>query len=91
MDECQRLRAKRWPIVNVLQVAFSPVLLLSKSRKHFVTVGYADDEGHQQALVFRLDKGDIRMVLAAIFLPAFSASMHLPASSRRCRARGPRA
>jgi hypothetical protein len=47
-------------------ILVSPVLLLSKSRKHFVTLGYADAEGKQQALVFRVDKGDIRMVLASL-------------------------
>jgi hypothetical protein len=47
-------------------VLISPVLLLSKSRKHFVTVGYEDTEGKQQALVFRVDKGDIRSLLASL-------------------------
>jgi hypothetical protein len=47
-------------------VLISPVLLLSKSRKHFVTVGYADTESRQQALVFRVEKGDIRSVLASL-------------------------
>jgi len=47
-------------------VLVSPVFLLSKSRKHFVTVGYADSEGRQQALVFRVSKGDIRPVLAGL-------------------------
>lgn len=47
-------------------VLISPVLLLSKSRKHFVTMGYEDTEGNQQALVFRVDKGDIRSVLASL-------------------------
>jgi len=47
-------------------VLISPVLLLSKARKHFVTVGYEDPDGNQQALVFRVDKGDIRSVLASL-------------------------
>jgi hypothetical protein len=47
-------------------ILISPLLLLSKSRKHFVTIGYVDGNGNQQALVFRVDKGDIRMVLAAL-------------------------
>jgi len=47
-------------------VLISPVLLLSKARKHFVTVGYVDADGNQQALVFRVEKGDIRTVLAAL-------------------------
>jgi len=47
-------------------VLISPVLLLSKARKHFVTIGYVDDEGKQQALVIRVEKGDIRSVLASL-------------------------
>ena len=44
----------------------SPVFVLSKSRKHFLTVGYADDGGRQQAIVFRVDKNSIRPVLAGL-------------------------
>jgi hypothetical protein len=47
-------------------VLLSPVLLLSKSRQHFVTIGYVDAEDKHQALVFRLEKGDIRSVLASL-------------------------
>ncbi|HWB84790.1 MAG TPA: hypothetical protein VG675_11665 [Bryobacteraceae bacterium] len=47
-------------------VLISPLLLLSKSRKHFVTIGYEDKAGKQQALVFRVGKGDIRSVLASL-------------------------
>jgi hypothetical protein len=47
-------------------VLLSPVLLLSKTRKHFVTLGYVDAEGKQQVLVFRVEKGDIRSVLAGL-------------------------
>jgi len=47
-------------------VLISPLLLLSKSRKHFVTLGYIDADGKQQALVFRVEKGDIRSVLAGL-------------------------
>ena len=47
-------------------VLISPILLLSKSRKHFITLGYTDEEGKQQALVLRVEKGDIRSVLAGL-------------------------
>jgi len=47
-------------------VLISPVLLLSKARKHFVTIGYLDGDGRQQALVLRVEKGDIRWVLASL-------------------------
>lgn len=47
-------------------VLLSPVLLLSKSRKHYVTLGYVDPNGNQQVMVLRVDKGDIRSVLAGL-------------------------
>jgi hypothetical protein len=47
-------------------VLISPVLLLSKSRKHFVTLGFVDEQGKQQSLVLRVEKGDIRSVLAGL-------------------------
>jgi len=47
-------------------VLISPLLLLSKSRKHFVTIGYEDTEGQRQALVFRVDKDSIRTVMAGL-------------------------
>jgi hypothetical protein len=44
----------------------SPILLLSKARKHFITLGYVDADGKQQVLVFEVGKGDIRTVLAGL-------------------------
>src|ERR1041384_3683390 len=36
-----------------LALVISPVFLLSKSRKHFLSIGYSGDDGKQQAMVFR--------------------------------------
>jgi len=47
-------------------ILISPLFLLSKSRKHFVTVGYTDANGRQQALVLQVGKGDVRAVLAEL-------------------------
>jgi hypothetical protein len=47
-------------------VLISPLFLLSKSRKHFLTVGYEDGEGKAQALIFRIGKSDIRSVLVGL-------------------------
>jgi hypothetical protein len=47
-------------------ILLSPVFLLAKSHKHFVTVGFMDAEGKQQALVVRVGKGEIRSVLAGL-------------------------
>ena len=49
-----------------LAILISPVLILSKKRAHFLTVGYLDDQGQQQAMVLRLDKGSVRAVLASL-------------------------
>ena len=44
----------------------SPMFLLSKSRQHFLTIGYTDEENRQQALVLRVGNGEIRSVLASL-------------------------
>jgi len=50
----------------VAAVLLSPLFLLSKSRRHFLTLGYLDDQGDQQALVFQVSKRDVRVVLASL-------------------------
>ena len=47
-------------------VLISPLLLLAKKRKHFLTVGYTDEQGRQQALVFQVHKGAVRAVLVSL-------------------------
>jgi hypothetical protein len=49
-----------------LALVISPVFLLSKSRKHFLTIGYSGEDGKQQAMVFRVDKNGIRPTLAGL-------------------------
>lgn len=44
----------------------SPLFLLAKKREHFLTIGFQDDDGHQQALIFRIDKNDIRTALVSL-------------------------
>jgi hypothetical protein len=50
----------------VAAVILSPLFLLAKKRSHFLTVGYSDDENRQQAMVFRVSKDDIRMMLVSL-------------------------
>jgi len=50
----------------VAAVVVSPLFLLAKKRRHFLTLGFQDDEGRQQALVLRIDKNDVRSVLASL-------------------------
>ena len=51
---------------NYALALVSPILFLSKKRTHFLTVGYADDEGRQQAIVFRVAPRNIRPLLASL-------------------------
>jgi len=50
----------------LMAVVISPMFLLSKNRKHFLSVGYIDEDGHHQALVFRVDKNGIRSALVSL-------------------------
>ncbi len=52
---------------RVLSAAIiSPLFLLLKKREHFLTVGFQDDNGNQQAMVFRVDKNDVRTTLVSL-------------------------
>jgi hypothetical protein len=50
----------------MMAVIISPMFLLAKKRQHFLTVGYTDEDGAHQALVFRVDKNGIRATLASL-------------------------
>jgi hypothetical protein len=50
----------------LMAIAISPVFLLSKKRKHFLTISYTDPDGNHQALVFRVDKNDVRAALVSL-------------------------
>jgi hypothetical protein len=47
-------------------VVISPLFMLAKKREHFLTVGFQDNDGAQQAMVFRVDKNDIRIALVTL-------------------------
>lgn len=50
----------------LMAAVISPMFLLSKRRKHFLSIGYVDEDGNHQALVFRVDKNDIRATLVSL-------------------------
>jgi hypothetical protein len=50
----------------ILAILISPLLLLSKARKHYVTVGFKDEEGRQQAAVLQVHKHDVRALIASL-------------------------
>ena len=49
-----------------LAIAISPWLLFSKKRKHFLTVGWKDEQDKQHAAVFELGKSIIRTTIATL-------------------------
>jgi hypothetical protein len=49
-----------------LALTVSPWLLLSKKRKHFITIDYQDENDKQQAAVFELRKDIVRTMLASM-------------------------
>jgi hypothetical protein len=50
----------------IAAVLLSPLFLLAKKRQHFLTVGYADEDDHQQAMIFKINKDDIRSTLVVL-------------------------
>ena len=50
----------------IAAVLVSPLFLLAKKRQHFLTVGYSDETDHQEAMIFRVDKNDIRSILVSL-------------------------
>ncbi len=50
----------------LVAVFVSPLFVLSKQRKHFLTVAYQDEAGREQALIFRVDKDHIRARLVSL-------------------------
>jgi hypothetical protein len=47
-------------------VLLSPAFLLAKKKAHFLTLGFTDAEGHQQAIVLEVGSGDIRGLLVSL-------------------------
>jgi hypothetical protein len=50
----------------VAAAVISPLFMLMKKREHFLTVGFQDDDGRQQAMMFRVNKDDVRLTLVAL-------------------------
>ena len=50
----------------IAAVLISPLFLLAKKRQHFLTVGYSDEDDRQQAMIFKINKDDIRATLVAL-------------------------
>jgi hypothetical protein len=50
----------------IVAALVSPLFLLAKKKDHYLTVGYSDDRGMQQAVVLRIEKGSIRPTLVSL-------------------------
>ena len=49
-----------------LAAAISPLFLLAKKREHYLTVGFQDDDGAQEAMIFKIHNDDVRLTLVAL-------------------------
>jgi hypothetical protein len=47
-------------------VLISPLFLVAKKRTHFLTIGYTDSQGRQQAMVLQVNKDEIRSLLVSL-------------------------
>ena len=47
-------------------VLISPLFLIAKKKSHFITIGFTDGDGHQQAVVLEVGKSDIRQLLVSL-------------------------
>jgi hypothetical protein len=47
-------------------VLISPMFLAAKKRTHFVTIGYTDASGQEQAMVLQVGKDEIRPLLVSL-------------------------
>jgi hypothetical protein len=50
----------------IMALTLSPMFFMAKKRRHFLTIGYEDEGGKQQAVLFRVEKSDIRSVLVTL-------------------------
>jgi hypothetical protein len=50
----------------ITAVLISPLFMLAKKRDHFLTDGFQADDGAQEAMVFKVDKNDIRLALVTL-------------------------
>jgi hypothetical protein len=50
----------------IMAFAISPIFLLAKKRKHFLSIEYTNPDGGHEAMVFRVDKNDIRAALVSL-------------------------
>ena len=50
----------------IAALLISPLFLFATKRQHFLTVGYSDEDDRQQAMIFKVGKDDIRVMLVSL-------------------------
>ena len=50
----------------VAAAVISPIFLMAKKREHFLTIGFQNERGIQDAMVFRINKDDVRLALVTL-------------------------
>lgn len=50
----------------IAAAVISPLFMLAKKREHFLTVGFENDNGHQEAMIFRVSQADLRITLVTL-------------------------
>jgi hypothetical protein len=80
--------SRRMPLVVSATVVLGPfglVSLLARSRAHYLTVAYADDQGSTQVVVIELGKSVVRSTLAIIETRAGLAIEYQDQEARKWR------
>ena len=49
-----------------LAAMISPMFMMMKKREHFLTIGFQGDDGQQEAMIFRIEKEDVRLTLVGL-------------------------
>ncbi len=47
-------------------ISLTPLALLSKKRRHFLTLGFTDRHGHSEGAIFELSKGEVDTTLVIL-------------------------
>ena len=50
----------------IAAAVISPLFMLARKREHFLTIGFQNDNGVQEAMVFRVNKEDLRLALVTL-------------------------
>jgi len=67
----------------IVAPVLAPLPLLSKKRRHFLTISFLDEQGQQQAMVLELGKNIVRATLASLEARTGKKVEHLDQEARK--------